>query len=108
MASRNENSPFMKVISVTIPGGGTNVQCGVAGTADPDGALTFSTFPCRSCTIQYYSGTQVYMAVGRAATVAATSWKLSKTIPMEIEIDDLSKLQFIGTAADVVQIIARV
>ena len=99
-------------------GAGTNLDTGlnsisggvVAVTiANPAVDIQPSSQPCRSCIIQYYSGTQLYMNVDAAATAAATSWKISKTdgAHLEYEIDNLNKLHFIGTAGDIVQIIYR-
>jgi hypothetical protein len=107
MSSLTENSPNMRVLSVTIPDPAASVQAGAdSATADSDGAKTFSKMPCRSCLVQQFSGTQTYMAIGRAATAAATSFKLSTT-PIAVPIDDVAKLNFIGTAGDVVQILVR-
>jgi hypothetical protein len=103
----NKNSSLGGVIAVTIAGGGANIQCGVSGTTDSTGTITFSTFPVRSCLVQQYSGTQVYMNINVVATAAATAWKISSITPHPIPVDDLSKLNFIGTAGDIVQILWR-
>jgi hypothetical protein len=108
MSSLTENSPHMIILSVTVPAGPASTRCGEdSATADSAGAKTFDSFPCKSCLIQQYSGTQAFLAIGRDATAAATSWKLSTT-PISLPIDDLAKINIIGTANDVVQIIARV
>jgi hypothetical protein len=107
MADLTENSYGGGVLAVTIAGSPANIRCGTAGTADADGAKLFTVFPVRSCLVQLYSGTGCYLALNRAATAAATSWKIGTT-PVAIPIDDLAKLNFIGTAADVVQILYRV
>jgi hypothetical protein len=65
-----------------------------------------SAQPCQSCLVQQKSGTQAYMDINVAATTS--SWKLSSTSPIPVPITDLSMLHFIGTAADVVQILYRV
>ncbi len=101
------NSSKMGVISVTIPNPAASVTCGVSGTADTTGTITFTTFPVRSCIIQQYSGTQICMNSEVTASVAATSWKLSATIPLPVPVDDLAKLSFCGTAGDIVQILWR-
>jgi hypothetical protein len=99
-----KNSSLGGVIAVTL--GSANIQCGVSGTTDSTGTITFTTFPVRSCLVQQYSGIQVYMNIGVVATAAPTAWKIS-TSPTPIPIDDLAKLNFIGTSGDIVQIIWR-
>ena len=88
----------------SITGGVVAVTIG-----NPAADIQPSSQPCRSCTIQYYSGTQLYMNVDAVATAAATSWKISKISGAVLlyEIDDLNKLHFFGTAGDIVQIIYR-
>jgi len=103
-----ENSLKMGVMSYTIQTGPVAGYLGTTGTANGTGSITFTTKPVKSCYIQQYSGTQIYMNFERAATAAATSAKLVSTggwIP--VPVDDLAKLNFIGTAADVVQIMWR-
>lgn len=87
------NSITGGVVLVTIP--------------DPAADTTYGTAtPCRSCLVQQKSGTQVYMNID--ATATSSHWKLSSTTPIPVPIDDVNKLHFIGTAADVVQIMYRV
>jgi hypothetical protein len=89
----NRNSSTGGVIIITI--------------ADPAADITHTeSQPCRSCLVQQQSGTGVYMNIETAAA-AATGWKLSSTVPIAVPIDDVQKLHFFGTAADVVQIIWR-
>ncbi len=89
------NSLTGGVVTVTIASPAVDIQ--------PDSQ------DCRSCIIQYYSGTQLYMNVDAAATAAKTSWLISKVsgAHLEYEIDNLNKLHFIGTAGDIVQILWR-
>lgn len=109
MSSLAENSPHMVILAVTIPAGPASIRCGESGTVDSDGAKTFTSFGIRSCKVTKSSGTGIYMAINRDATAAATSVLLPAAPTMlDVDIDDLAKLRFIGTAADVVQILARI
>lgn len=109
MGSRDltKNSEALDVIAVTIAASPVNIRCGATGTSDSTGAVTFTSKPCVSCLVQIFSGSAIYMAFGKAATAAATSWKLSTT-PISVPVTDLTKLNFIGGAGnEVVQIMWR-
>lgn len=102
-----KNSEKLNILAVTIAGTPADIRCGAAGTTDADGAALFTEKQCTSCYVQIYSGSAVYMAFERAATAAATSWKLSTT-PIPVPITDLAKLHFIGgSGSEVVQIMWR-
>jgi hypothetical protein len=73
--------------------------------ANPAADISPSSQPCRSCLVQQFSGTQAFMNIDAAATTS--TWKLSSTSAIPVPIDDLSKLHFIGTAGDVIQILWR-
>ena len=90
----NFNSSTGGVVVITIP----NPAADITHT---------SSQSCRSCVVQQYSGTQVYMNINTAATASSASWKLSTTSPIAVSIDDVQKLHFIGTAGDVIQIMWR-
>jgi hypothetical protein len=59
---------------------------------------------CVSCMVAQKSGTQAYMNIGAACTTS--HWKLSTT-PIEVPVTNLENLHFIGTAADLIQILWR-
>jgi len=73
--------------------------------ANPAVDVTPSSQVCKSCLIQQVSGTQAYLNIDAAAT--SSTWKLSSTGPISIPINNLNRLHFIGTAADVIQVLWR-
>lgn len=94
----DRNSSYGGVNKVVIPVGTT-----IQGGSGTDGS---GSIPCRSCLIKADSGNAgtVYINIGSAATT--DSWIVA-TGAEPIPIDDLNKLYFKGTAADVVRIIYR-
>ena len=92
----DRNSSHGGVNKVVIPAGTT-----IRGGSGADGS---GSIPCRSCLIKADTGSTVYMNIGAAAT---TDHWLVATGAEPIPIDDLNKLYFKGTAADVVRIIYR-
>ncbi len=94
--STDTNSLTGGVVIVTIPNPAADKQYG-------------SSLPCRTCYIQYLSGTQAYFNIDTAAD-GTTGFKLDKTAgtpPLEVPIDDVNKLHFFGTAGDKIQIMWR-
>lgn len=91
----NVNSLTGGVVIITIPNPAADTTYG-------------SSLPCRTCLVMQQSGTQTYMNIDEAAA-SGTGWKLSGslTYPIEVAVDDVNKLHFIGTAADKVQILYR-
>jgi len=86
---------------VTIPAGTT-----IRGGTSTGGA---TSLPCKGAWLQLKSGTGVRVNIGATASssvgIAVPAAALG--IPLFIPIDDLNKLYFVGTAADVVDILYR-
>lgn len=95
------NSGILKNLTVNSNDGGVALVTIAGSPAD----ISPSAQPCASCLVQQKSGTQAYMNINAAATTS--SWKLSATAPIPVPVTDLSMLHFIGTAADVIQILWR-
>lgn len=63
---------------------------------------------CLNCLVQLKSGTGCFMNIGAAATTSSFAIpKFATSPPIEVPVTDLSQLHFIGTAADIVQILWR-
>ena len=89
-----KNSETAGVVLVTIAGSPVDIS--------PSAQV------CVSCLVQLKSGTGCYMNIGAAATTSHFLIpKAGTTPPIEVPVTDLSLLHFIGTAADVVQILWR-
>jgi hypothetical protein len=106
MSTLAENSGSMDVLSITMASTAASIRVGAAGTANVAGAKLFTEFPVRSCMIQMYTGTAGYLAIGKTATAAATSFKFGTT-PVPIPINDLALLNVIAGNSEVIQILYR-
>lgn len=77
-----------------------------AGTSYISTSNTLTDLPCRKLAIQSYNANVSTIAVGPAGTVAMSSgWVLSAD-SITLDVDNLNKVQVVGTANDVVGWIA--
>lgn len=94
--------------NLTCNGGAGGVVC--VTIANPAADISPSSQECISCLVSQKSGTQIYMNIDTAVTsgtmATSTDWKLSST-PIAVPIHNLNQLHFLGTAADIAQIIWR-
>jgi hypothetical protein len=89
--SLNHNSSTGGVAIVTIPSPAADVTYG-------------TSTPCRKCWVSMNTGSHDFYIDFTTATTS-TSFKVVYTSsPIEIPIDDLNKLHFIGTATETISI----
>ena len=87
------NSLTIGVVIITIPNPAADVQYG-------------TSVPCRTCWVSLNTGTHDFYVDGTTATTG-TAYKIAAAWEKEIQIDDINKLHFIGTAGEKIQVLYR-